>query len=358
MHLVHLDATGFRNLEPVALEVPPGGVALLGPNGHGKTNLLEAAYYPVLFRSFRGGTDGELTGFDGPGFRLQCRWVAGGAEHEVAVRFGRSPREKSITVDGAPVERVADAVGRWLAVAFIPADTVLSSGPASGRRQYLNRLLALSDPEYLSALTRYRAALAQRNAALRQHSAAAVAAFEPALARAGSLLIRRRIQWIAEVGRSFAEEFAALGEDQPVSLGYSGREELAAEEAWPDLLAAARSRDESRGVTTVGPQRHDLVLEIGGRPLRVYGSTGQQRGAAVALKLLEWSTLERETGEVPALLLDDVFAELDGRRQSRLAERLRRGPIGQVLISAPRQSELPERLELPIWEVERGTIRC
>ncbi len=358
MRLVRLAASGFRNLESLSLCIPPDGVALLGPNGHGKTNLLEAAYYPVLFRSFRGAVDSEIMGFGQAGFGLDCQYVAQERSHELSIRYAASPKRKRIAVDGADIDRLADAVGLWLAVAFTPEDTNLISGPAGERRQYLDRLLSLADREYLSALSRYRSALSQRNAALKQRAPRAAAAFEPALAAAGATVIHRRLEWVASVSEAVGEEFRALGETARVELRYRGEPALADPDRWPDVLAEARVRDESRSTTTVGPHRDDLIIELDGRPVRTYGSTGQQRSAAVALKLLEWDTLARTRDVAPALLLDDVFAELDGRRQTCLAERLQHGPRSQLMVSAPRQDELPASLDLPIWEIEDGAVRC
>jgi DNA replication and repair protein RecF len=358
VRLVRLATSGFRNLESLSLSVPPDGVALLGPNGHGKTNLLEAVYYPVLFRSFRGAVDAEITKFEQPGFGLDCQYATDDRAHDLTIRYTVSPKRKRITTDGADIDRLADAVGRWLAVAFTPDDTSLISGPAGNRRQYLDRLLSLADREYLVALSRYRAALSQRNAALKQRAPRAAAAFEPALAAAGATVIRARVDWVTGVTEAIGEEFLALGETARVELRYRGDPTLADPDRWPDVLAEARHRDESRSTTTVGPHRDDLIIELDGRPVRTYGSTGQQRSAAVALKLLEWDTLARVRGVTPALLLDDVFAELDGRRQACLAERLQQRPRGQLMVSAPRRDELPAGLDLPIWEVEHGAVRC
>jgi DNA replication and repair protein RecF len=171
-------------------------------------------------------------------------------------------------------------------------------------------------------------------------------------------VIRSRVDWVNGVTETIGEEFLALGETARVELRYRGEPALADPDRWPDVLAEIRSRDEARCTTTVGPHRDDLIIELDGRPVRTYGSTGQQRSAAVALKLLEWDTLARTRGVSPALLLDDVFAELDDRRQTCLAERLQQGQRGQLLVSAPRRDELPAGLDLPIWEVENGAVRC
>ena len=140
------------------------------------------------------------------------------------------------------------------------------------------------------------------------------------------------------------------------ALQYAGSVELADESAWPERLARAAPRDLARRMTTIGPHRDDLILLLGERPLREYGSTGQHRSAAIALKLLELETIERTAGSTPALLLDDVFAELDGERQERLARRLFGGRSPQVFLTAPRAEELPAGLGLPVWRVDQGRI--
>ncbi|HEV2291928.1 MAG TPA: DNA replication and repair protein RecF [Gemmatimonadales bacterium] len=355
MRLLRLVARGFRNLAPADLQVPERGLALLGPNGAGKTNLLEAVYYSVLFRSFRGATDAELAGFGADGFAVEVEW-GGSPARTASTTYHAATKEKRVRVDGVPERRLQRAAGQWLAVAFLPTDTALAAGPPSGRRQYLDRLLSLSDPAYLGALSRYRAALAQRNAALRQGQLDPARAFEPSLSEAGAELVRARIRWSSGAGTAFAAEFEGLGEAEATGLGYSGRVELADVGAWGPLMREVEARDRARGMTTVGPHRDDLRLTIGGRPLRDFGSTGQQRSAAIALKLLELGTLRAARGEEPALILDDVFAELDRDRQQRLAARLTDGGVRQALLSAPRPEEIPANLGLPVWRVDAGRV--
>ncbi|HEU5169267.1 MAG TPA: DNA replication and repair protein RecF [Gemmatimonadales bacterium] len=355
MRLRRLVARGFRNLADVDRELPAGGVALLGANGQGKTNLLEAIYYPVLFRSFRGVADPDVARFGGSGFHVELA-LEGAEAGDVAATWS-GPRRKRIAVDGEEIERVADAAGRWLAVAFRPEDVRLAGGPAAERRRYLDRLLSLASHPYLRALARYRAALARRNGALRQGRPEIARMFDPLLAVEGATVVRTRLDWVAAAAERFAAELAGLGETERVCLRYQGRSELADPAAWPAALEAAAARDRARGSTTVGPHRDDLVLELAGRPLRVVGSTGQERTAAVALKLLELGWLAASRGSEPALLLDDVFAELDGERQKRLARRLGDGNGRQVFLTAPRQDELPSGLELPVWTVHAGAVR-
>jgi DNA replication and repair protein RecF len=357
VRLLRLETAGFRNLAPAGLEFPARGVVLTGLNGQGKTNLLEAASYPVLFRSFRGASDAELARFEASGFRVGIAFHDGRRERSAEAAFQAAGRRKRLAIDGAEVPRLVDAVGEWLAVAFQPADVALASGPALLRRQYLDRVLALSNREYLTALSRYRAALAQRNAALRQDRRAMAEAFDAPLTAAGSRLVTARLAWVAEVSELFAAELAALGERGEIALGYEGAAELADPAAWAPALARSADADRARRATTIGPHRDDLGLRLGGRVLRDYGSTGQQRSAAIVLRLVELVTLERARGAAPALLLDDVFAELDAERQRRLATRLLASEGSQVLVTAPRSDELPRGLDLQAWHVSGGEVR-
>ena len=357
MRLRRLVARGFRNLVPLDRPVPPAGFALLGANGSGKTNLLEAIYYPVLFRSFRGAADAEIGRFGGEGFHVEVTFGDGEHPGTAAATWTAAAREKKLAVDGEQVRTVAEGAGHWLAVAFLPTDTGLASGSPAERRHYLDRMLALADAEYLRALARYRQGISRRNAALRAGDLAAAQAFEPAIAKVGAVVVTGRIDWVAMAREAFAREFAELGESLPADLTYHGDAALADPAAWGERFQGARERDRQRGITSVGPHRDDLKLTLAGRPLGRYGSTGQQRSAAIALKLLELATLRAARGEEPALILDDVFAELDRERQGRLARRLTGGGVRQVLVSSPRQEELPSELALEVWEVAGGEVR-
>jgi DNA replication and repair protein RecF len=355
VRLRQLVARGFRNLADLECEIPAGGVAILGANAQGKTNLLEAVYYPVLFRSLRGAPDQDLVRFGNGGFRVETV-VQDAGPLEVTATFQLAGRRKRITLNGEEPERLAEAVGGWLAVSFLPGDVGLASGPAAERRQYLDRLLSLADRRYLRGLGRYRAALAQRNSALRQGRPELAEAFDAPLATAGAAVVTARLAWADAAAEQFRTELELLGECGEAILRYRGDRSLAEAEAWADALRTASGADRVKGMTTVGPHRDDLTLEIAGRPVRDYGSTGQQRSAAVALKLIEIATLREARRTEPALLLDDVFAELDRERQSRLAHRLLGDGDRQVFLTAPRRDELPRELELEVWSVHAGRL--
>ncbi len=356
MRAERIVARGFRNLADLDLSLPPDGAVFLGPNGQGKTNLLELLYYPVLFRSLRGARDIDVTRHGEAGFQLTLLLEEGRRPRELAAGFRVAGKQKRLTQDGTEPERLGDAIGHWLAVAFLPTDLRLVQGAAAERRQYLDRVLSLADRDYLRALSRYRAALAQRNTALRQHRTDLARAFDPALSAAGATLVQHRLAWTAGHAAAFTATCVALGEVVEVTLRYRGDESLSEPAGWTEALARSASRDAVLAATTVGPHRHDLELRLDGRLLREVGSTGQQRTAAIALKLCERETLAAASGMEPALLLDDVFAELDERRQARLAARLLAGGARQTFITSPREDELPDAFHLETLAVDEGRV--
>jgi DNA replication and repair protein RecF len=359
----------FRNLARLDLAFPAAGVAIVGENGQGKTNLLEAVYYLHLLRSVRGARDVDVVRFGAAGFHVSAR-TEGGRHHELAAGFERSSRRKRVTLDGAEPQRLSDALGALPCVLFSPADVELVAGAPSARRRYLDILLALSSRPYLAALQRYRHALAQRNAALRDALRGSggkgeqrVAVWEAPLAEHGAVLWRERVAWTSQASPRFAAMCAAIGEQSPVGMRYattlepSSREVPDVAEAIARALEQKRGLDIRRGLTHAGPHRDDLALTLDGRELRAFGSAGQQRTAAIALRLLEGETLRERLGASPLLLLDDPFAELDVRRSARILELLAEQGMGQTLLTVPRESDIPPALtRLTRWTIEGGVI--
>ena len=354
VHLSRLTTRNFRNLAALDVEFPAEGVVVLGENGQGKTNLLEAVYYLVLFRSLRGARDRELVRFGEAGF-----FVAGDAGCRVAVGYEIADRRKKVTVDRAEVPKLADGVGHVTAVALSPADRAIVAGGPAGRRRFLDIVLALTRPGYLGALTGMRQALRQRNAALRAGRGGAARAFDPPFADAAAQVARARREWTDRWSERFRELASALGESPESTLRYrpDHHRECDAPDHIRAALEAALERDVRRGVTTVGPHRDDVHLLLDGRDLRTYGSAGQQRTAAIALRLLEAESLSDAGGTPPIALFDDVFAELDRGRQERLLTLISGSLGGQAIVAAPRESEVPEALlDLPRWQMRSGTL--
>lgn len=351
--LARLEVRDFRNLARVELSPPPEGLVIIGENGQGKTNLLEAIYYLQILRSARGARDQDLIRFGADAFHLAAT-VDTNACHEIGVGFERAGKRKRVRIDGDIPERLSDALGALPSVLFSPADVELIAGAPAARRRYLDILLALTARGYLGALQRYRAALSRRNAALRESarsgrtSSASVAVWEPTLAEHGAVLIRERRAWVDAIEARFEQLCHEIGETSRVRLRYAGTidatSDIAAELA--GALEEKRPFDLRRGLTHSGPHRDDLVITITGpdgaaRELRTFGSAGQQRSAAIALRMLEASTFTERTGRSPLFLLDDPFAELDVRRSSRVLDLLSGSGLGQTVLVVPRESDIP-----------------
>jgi len=267
-----------------------------------------------------------------------------------------------VLLDGAEPAKLSEALGALPCVVVAPSDVQLVAGGPAERRRFLDVVLSLSSRRYLGALQRYRGALLRRNAALRELSrsgrdAAAIEVWEPALAEYGAVLWSERAAWIASSAPAFTALCNAIGESGDARMRYISTlaTDRPAEEQLLRALAAQRPNDIRRGVTHAGPHRDDLELTLGGRELRLFGSGGQQRTAAIALRMLEGGTLRARFGAEPLLLLDDPFAELDAGRAQRILGLLGEAGMGQTLLVVPREVDIPRDLtRLERWRVNGG----
>ncbi len=394
--LATLGLRGFRNLADASLAIPPEGLALVGENAQGKSNFLESIYYLEILRSYRGARDEQLVRFGADHFRIvggierscpdgEARNADAPAEGDsrdggagsptdgllVAAAFERTGRRKKITVDGTEPPRLGDAIGALGVVLFTPDDIRMVSDAPQGRRRFMDIVLSLAVPDYLEALQRFRQVLSQRNAALRDGATSeAVAAWDPLFVRWAARVMVPRGEWVEAGAPRFESHYGAISGGAGGSIQYEpGLPGLAPSE-WthaslePLLLEAligARERDRRQGATSIGPHRDELRIRVetseGQRDIRDFGSGGQRRTAALALRLVEAETVRAHRGREPLLLMDDVFAELDEGRSERVLDLLEDAAAGQVILTAPKASDLRFRADaLPRWRIHSGTV--
>ena len=267
--------------------------------------------------------------------------------------------------------RLGDALGRVGVVVFSPSDVELVAGGPGARRRFLDIVLSLAEPGYLHAIQRYRQALFQRNSLLRQGSPRAlIEAWDEGLVLSGSRVAAARASWVAEHSESFSAHYARVAGGQPGRMAYApsapemgegaGESQLAA--AFREALGRSADREQRRGMTLVGPHRDDLRFTLSGADgaaleLRTYGSGGQQRTAAIALRMVEAETIHAARGREPIILLDDVFAELDPGRSQRIVDWIETEEGGQVILTSPKPTDLELRGQvLPRWGIRDGVV--
>ena len=330
MRFTSLRLARFRNYDSLELSPHPGITVLYGPNGSGKTNLLEAMHLLSVGRSHRTANDREMiaAGANVALVHGQTRRLDGA--HEVEVRlYPLEKPKKRVLLYGKPAQRVGDLMGHATTVMFSPEDLrIVRDGPVA-RRRFLDMQLSQIRPSYLRALKTYLSVLERRNALLKQNRLAGVNDFanqldtwDEQLAAACVPIVGARRWFLEELSRSAAEQYTAIAETpgETFSLSYAGPLSRT-DTPYRDMLAGlhrTRAEDIQRLFTSFGPHRDDMSLTLCGRELRAFGSQGQMRTAVLSMKLGEIRLIENEMGEPPTLLLDDVFSELDVRRRSAL----------------------------------------
>src|SRR4051812_3078947 len=346
MHVRHLSLVDFRSYETAELELTPGVTALVGPNGQGKTNLVEALGYLATLGSHRVATDAPLVrlGADSAVIRAQVQHEGRSLLVELAIEPGRANRAR---LGGAPARRPRDILGALRMVLFAPEALSLVRGAPAERRRYLDELLVARQPRYAGVRADYDRVLKQRNALLRTaYLARKVGAgardlstldvWDTHLAQHGAELMAARLELCAALGPHVAKAYDAVAAGKgAAALAYKpcvegGPDRAAFEQALTGALAESRQSEVDRGVTLVGPHRDDVTLTLGELPARGYASHGESWSFALALRLAAYELL-RTDGVEPVLALDDVFAELDAGRRDRLAELV--GGAAQLLVT-------------------------
>ena len=370
MQITELTLRSYRSYETLHLAFDPGVQIFLGANAQGKTNIIEALYYAAFGRSHRTSSDAELIRVGADGAHIGLSFRRHDVPGELSFTFARGARRR-ITYAGESL-RQRDLVGILPMVLFSPEDLFLVKGAPALRRRYLDAELSQASPAYYGELLRYTRILKQRNAVLkdiRERLAAPddLPPWDAQLAKSAAYIVTRRIAAVAQLGALSARVQAVLAAGEELALAYEiagvGAEDFAEDDmtealhVWYNkMLCEGRARDIARAATGVGPHLDDLVLRVGGMSLRSYGSQGQQRTGALALKLAELFYLQENIGEAPILLLDDVMSELDADRRRALLDFIRHEHI-QTFITATDAAYFPTERMGTYRYVEAGTVR-
>lgn len=371
MHLTALALHDFRSYPAVDLELDPGVTSFIGANGQGKTNLVEAIDYLAGLESHRVSADTPLirAGTDGAVVRADVRRGDRTARLEIEIAPGRANRAR---VNGSQLPRTRELIGILRTVIFSPEDLALVKGDPSDRRRFLDGLLTLRTPRLAGVRADYDRVIKQRNTLLKSARGrsdrvdlSTLDIWDEKLAAFGGELVARRLATLATLNPYAVESYrqvaaAAAPDRQTITGTYRSSTELAGATEPDDirdaLLAgiAARRKDElDRGVSLIGPHRDEIQLDIGELPARGYASHGESWSLALALRLASFRLLQ-EDGDDPVLILDDVFAELDGQRRDNLADLVR--DVEQVFITAAVPEDVPSTLSGHRFDVAGGEV--
>jgi DNA replication and repair protein RecF len=382
VYVSHLQVVDFRSWEQADLTFEPGPTVLVGQNGQGKTNLVEAIGYAATLGSHRVATDAPLIRHGCSRAVVRTAVVNEGRELtiELEITAGKANRAR---INRGPVPRPRDVLGILRTVLFAPEDLALVRGDPGERRRFLDDLLVLRAPKYAGVRADYERVLRQRNALLKSSGAARRAGskgdiatldvWDGHLATHGGQLLAARLDLVADLApHVLAAYLGVAGSDSgaPASIGYKssiadslepGYGVPGGDRADPEVvgdallaaMAANRSSELERGVSLVGPHRDELELVLGEAPAKGYASHGESWSYALALRLAAYELLRSE-GSEPVLVLDDVFAELDRRRRARLAEVA--AGAEQVLITAAVEEDVPGELAGTWFSVADGEV--
>ena len=380
MYVSHLSLADFRSYPAAELQLEPGVTAFVGPNGQGKTNLVEAIAYLATLGSHRVAQDTPLVRMDADRAVVRGTVVSAGRSVllEVEITPGKANRAR---INRSSARAAKDILGVLRTVLFAPEDLALVKGDPQARRRFIDDLLVARAPRFSGVRADYERVLKQRNALLKSAGAAMRASrgaasdlrtldvWDAHLARTGAELLAARIELVEQlrplVAKAYDEVAATEGGqasaaarlDYKCSLGQDveltpDRELLGA--ALLDTTARVRRDELDRGISLVGPHRDDLVLSLGPLLAKGYASQGESWSFALALRLASYELL-RSGGDDPVLLLDDVFAELDTQRRTRLAKLV--GTAEQVLVTAAVAADVPESLSGARVDVMAGELR-
>lgn len=364
MYFKRAELANFRNYKTLDIDFDRHLNLFLGKNAQGKTNLLESLFIMSLGKSFRTMNDSEMISF-GCDYSRAVSYVVndtGDDETKIEIIYGKEG--KSIKVDDVKLTRSADLLENVYIVVFFPDDLrIIKDGPEN-RRHFLDRELCQIKPVYYSNLSDYKRILKQRNTLLKQNSKdrSLYEVFDEALADFGIRILNERLEFtrkINEISSTIHSKISNGSEKLVISYDTKllSEENISFEDkkwAYRKVLEKNFENDIFRGYTSAGPHKDDLKIEVNGIDIRHYGSQGQQRTAALSMKLAEISLIKQETGCDAVLLLDDVLSELDRNRQRFLIESMK--DVQMFISAAEIDGELMKLLTGAVYEVDNGTI--
>ncbi|WP_088287474.1 DNA replication/repair protein RecF [Kineosporia sp. A_224] len=379
MHLTHLSLGDFRSYATAELPLERGVTALVGPNGQGKTNLVEAVGYVATLGSHRVTNDAPLVRLGAQRAVVRAAVERGGRSNLVEIEIvpGAANRAR---INRSPVPRAREVLGLLRTVLFAPEDLALVKGDPDTRRRFLDDLLVARAPRYAGVRSDFDRVLRQRNALLKSAGRTIKAGhgdvrtldvWDTHLATVGADILAGRLKLVHSIAPFMATAYEQVSAGQGAAgLAYKsslgddivpedapGRELLQARLL--EALAKVRNQELERGVSLVGPHRDDLVISLGPFPAKGFASHGESWSLALALRLASYELLRADIGSdgdgEPVLILDDVFAELDVGRRDRLAELV--AGAEQVLVTAAVPQDVPEALEGARVDVMAGEVR-
>ncbi len=343
LYLEKLILTNFKNYESESLACSPQLNCIVGMNGMGKTNLLDAVYYLCMGKSHFKLVDSNVVRHEAGFFRLEGHFRLAGRTEKIVAKV-QPRRRKELERNGVPYQRLSDHVGLLPVVFIAPDDTYLISEGSEARRQFLDNTLSQLDHRYLQELIRYNQVLKQRNALLKQFGESGRS--QPDLLEVYDRQLLEPADYIHRCRRDFLVDFAPFlsetvrilsGAREEVSCAYRSRLD---EAPLGRLLQAAREKDCLLERSTVGIHKDELVFLLGEHPLKRFGSQGQLKSFVLALKLAQYELLRRHKELAPLLLLDDIFDKLDRSRVEQLLGLLLSRPFGQIFITDTHEQRL------------------
>ena len=360
MILESLNITNFKNIAEAHLDFSPNVNGLLGRNGMGKSNLLDAVYYLSLCKSFSGLTDERLIRNGDTFAMLRGQYLRKGVEEELSLGLAKG-RRKQFKRGGKEYQRLSAHIGNFPLVLVSPRDMDLVNGAPEERRKFIDMIISQADPVYLDKLIRYNGLLQQRNRLLRDKVSDAdlLASVELPMAAVAQYITEARARMIERFMPMFEKHYRDISRtDEQPALRYSSK---MAESSRPldELLNDSRAKDLILGHTTVGPHRDDIELLLNDMPVKTTASQGQSKTFTLAMRLSQYEFLHEVVGMKPILLLDDIFDKLDADRVAHIIDIVSRDIFGQIFITDTNRDHLDSIMAMTgadyrLWEVSDG----